>query len=104
MLKIKLFLFASGIIGTLLAGTCLDLPAQKLGARSALELKQSERILFLGGSLFENELKQGYLEYAISSRWPDKELTFRTLGWPGDNVFAEPRRPFQQHHGRKSDG
>lgn len=94
MIQTKLFLFASGIIGTLLAGTCLELPAQKLGSRSALEFKQSERILFLGSSLFENELKKGYLEYAISSRWPDKELTFRNLGWMGDNVYAEARSTF----------
>src|SRR5690606_30502383 len=94
MLKIKLLLFASGIIGTLLAGTCLDLPAQKMGAHSALEFKPGERILFLGSSLFENELKNGYLEYAISSRWPDKDLTFRNLGWTGDNVFAEARSTF----------
>ncbi|MEC3880472.1 GDSL-type esterase/lipase family protein [Parapedobacter sp. 10938] len=94
MLKIKLLLFASGIMGTLLAGTCLELPAQRLGSDDALEFKQGERILFLGGSLFENELKNGYLEYAISSRWPDKDLTFRNLGWTGDNVFAEARSTF----------
>lgn len=94
MLKMKLFLFASGIIGTLLAGTCLDLPAQRLSNQPQLEFKPNERILFLGSSLFENELKNGYLEYAISSRWPDKDLTFRNLGWTGDNVFAEARSTF----------
>lgn len=94
MLKIKLFLFASVIIGTLLAGTCLELPAQRLGNNSALEFQPKDRILFLGSSLFENELKRGYLEYAISSRWPDKNLTFRNLGWVGDNVFAEARSTF----------
>jgi len=94
MLKTKLFLLASGIIGTLLAGTCLDLPAQRLGSHASLELKQNERILFLGSSLFENELEKGYLEFAISSRWPDKDLTFRNLGWVGDNVFAEARSTF----------
>lgn len=94
MLKIKLFLFASGIMGTLLAGTCLELPAQRLGSADALEFKQRERILFLGSSLFENELEKGYLEFAISSRWPDKDLTFRNLGWTGDNVFAEARSTF----------
>lgn len=94
MLKTKLFLFASAIIGTLLAATCLDLPAQKLGSRASLEFKQGERILFLGGSLFENELEKGYLEFAISSRWPEKDLTFRNLGWVGDNVYAEARSTF----------
>ncbi|MGK6352827.1 GDSL-type esterase/lipase family protein [Parapedobacter sp. DT-150] len=94
MLKTKLFLLASGIIGTLLAGTCLDLPAQRLGGYPSLEFNQHERILFLGSSLFENELEKGYLEFAISSRWPDKELAFRNLGWVGDNVFAEARSTF----------
>lgn len=93
MLKTKLFLFAGILIGTLLAGTCLDLPAQRLD-NSALEFKQSDRILFLGSSLFENELEKGYLEFAISSRWPDKDLTFRNLGWTGDNVYAEARSTF----------
>jgi len=94
MFKAKLFLFASGIMGTLLAGTCLDLPAQKMGNHASLEFKQNERILFLGSSLVENDLAKGYLEFAISSRWPDKNLTFRNLGWSGDNVFAEARSTF----------
>lgn len=94
MLKTKLFLFASVIIGTLLAGTCLDLPAQRLGNNAPLEFEKNERILFLGGALFENELKNGYLEYAIASRWPDSDLTFRNLGWVGDNVYAEARSTF----------
>lgn len=87
-------MFASVIISTLLAGTCLDLPAQRLGSNAPLEFEKSERILFLGGALFENELKNGYLEYVISSRWPDKDLTFRNLGWVGDNVYAEARSTF----------
>lgn len=94
MIQTKLFLLASGLIGSLLAGTCLDLPAQKPGNPSLLEFKQSERILFLGGSVFENELERGYLEFAISSRWPDRDLTFRNLGWMGDNVYAEARSTF----------
>lgn len=94
MLKTKLFLVAAGILSILLAGTCLDLPAQKPGNPSSLEFNQGDRILFLGSSLFENELEKGYLEFAISSRWPDKDLTFRNLGWTGDNVFAEARSTF----------
>src|SRR5690606_22261529 len=53
-----------------------------------------ERIVFLGSSLFENELENGYLEFAMTSRWPELDLTFRNLGWTGDNVFAEARSTF----------
>lgn len=94
MLKTKLLLIVSGIMGTLLAGTCLDLPAQRLGSQPAIEFKQGERVVFLGGSLFENELPHGYLEFALSSRWPDRDITFRNLGWTGDNVYAEARSTF----------
>lgn len=59
-----------------------------------LVFKQGERIVFLGGSLVENELEKGYLEFAVTSRWPELDLTFRNLGWTGDNVFAEARSTF----------
>jgi len=94
MLNIKSFLLASGLICALLAGTCFQLPAQNKGNHSPLTFKQGERIVFLGSSLFENELEKGYLEFAITSRWPDLDLTFRNLGWTGDDVFAEARSTF----------
>lgn len=59
-----------------------------------LEFSEGERILFLGGSFFENELEEGYLEFAIASRWPDRQLIFRNLGWTGDNVFGQARSTF----------
>lgn len=94
MIRSKLFLFAGGIILTLLAGTCLDLPAQRRGAVTGVTFEDKERILFLGGSLFENELENGYLEFALATRWPDRDLSFRNLGWVGDNVYAEARSTF----------
>lgn len=59
-----------------------------------LEFKHGARIVFLGGSFFENELEDCYLEFAFTSRWPDRALTFRNLGWTGDNVYAEARSTF----------
>src|SRR3546814_21052269 len=48
-------------------------------------------------------MESAYLELAIASRWPDRELTFRNLGWTGDNVFGQarstytsPPTPYQQ--------
>lgn len=94
MLNTKSFLLASGLICALLTGTYFQLPAQKKGNHPPLEFKQGERIVFLGSSLFENELEKGCLEFAMTSRWPDLDLTFRNLGWTGDNVFAEARSTF----------
>lgn len=85
---------AGGLSVILLVCTSFGLRAQNQGNGTPLEFKRNERILFLGGSLFENELEKGYLEFAITSRWPDLDLTFRNLGWTGDNVFAEARSTF----------
>jgi len=94
MLKTTSFLSAAGFICALLAGPCFRLAAQNRGTHPPLEFKQGQRIVFLGSSLFENELENGYLEFAMTSRWPDLDLTFRNLGWTGDNVYAEGRSTF----------
>ncbi|AEI46739.1 GDSL-type esterase/lipase family protein [Runella slithyformis] len=58
------------------------------------ELKDNDRVVFLGNSLFENELQYGYLELALTTRWPGRNVTFRNLGWTGDNVWGEARSTF----------
>ena len=58
------------------------------------ELKNNERVVFLGNSLFENEFQYGYLELALTTRWPNRNITFRNLGWTGDNVWGEARSTF----------
>ncbi|WP_097126430.1 GDSL-type esterase/lipase family protein [Spirosoma fluviale] len=58
---------------------------------SPFELKNGERVVFLGNSLFENDFQYGYLELALSTRWPDRDITFRNLGWTGDNVYGIAR-------------
>jgi hypothetical protein len=34
------------------------------------------------------------LELALTTRWPDKKVTFRNIGWEGDNVFGQARSHF----------
>ncbi|WP_214228974.1 GDSL-type esterase/lipase family protein [Pedobacter sp. B4-66] len=63
------------------------------GKTVEFELKDSDRVVFLGNSLFESD-KNGYLELALTTRWPDKKVTFRNLGWEGDNVFGQARSHF----------
>lgn len=58
------------------------------------ELKDNDRVLFLGNSIFENENQFGYIEMALTTRWPDRNITFRNIGWTGDNVFGEARSYF----------
>ncbi len=58
------------------------------------ELNNGDRVVFLGNSLFENDQQFGYLEFALTSRWPERDITFRNLGWSGDTVFGEARSYF----------
>ena len=55
------------------------------------ELKDGDRIVFLGNSLFENDFQYGYLELALTTRWPERNVTYRNIGWTGDNVFGVAR-------------
>lgn len=61
---------------------------------TSLELKNGERVVFLGNSIFENDYQYGYLELALTTRFPNRDITFRNLGWTGDNVFGDARTNF----------
>lgn len=58
------------------------------------ELKNGDRVVLLGNSLIQNDQQYGYIEYALTTRWPDRDITFRNLGWSGDTVFGEARSYF----------
>jgi putative heme-binding domain-containing protein len=52
------------------------------------------RIVLLGGSVIADMEKYGYFETAITARWPHHNISFRNLGWPGDDVFGKARGEF----------
>ncbi len=60
-------------------------------ANELLELQEGDRVVFVGNSLFENDLPFGYLEFALTSRWPNRHVTFRNIGWIGDTVWGDAR-------------
>jgi lysophospholipase L1-like esterase len=66
----------------------------------AFELKDGDRVVLVGATLIEREQRYGYWEAALTSRWPDRNITFRNLGWSGDNVWGDARAGF----GTRADG
>ena len=58
------------------------------------ELRDGDRVVFLGNTLIEREQTYGYLETALTERYPDRNITFRNLGWSGDTVWGEARAQF----------
>lgn len=55
------------------------------------ELYHGDRVVLLGNSLIQNDLEYGYIEYALATRWPERDVTFRNLGWTGDTVHGDAR-------------
>jgi len=89
---------------------CAALVCVGLGSASAaepekaepakFELKDGDRVVFLGNTLIEREQKYGYWELMLTMAWPERNVTFRNLGWSGDTVWGESRAGF----GTQADG
>lgn len=64
------------------------------------ELRDGDHVVFLGNTLIEREQKYGYWELMLTMAWPERNVTFRNLGWSGDTVWGESRAGF----GTQADG
>ena len=77
---------------TVLAG-----PAMVIAQSSSpfgIESGKKHRIVLVGNTLMAHESKDAFLELALTARWPNDDITFRNLGWPGDDVFGLARSQF----------
>jgi lysophospholipase L1-like esterase len=63
-------------------------------ATKPFELKDGDRIVWLGSTLVEREQRYGYWETALLAANADKRITVRNLGWSGDTVHGEARGRF----------
>jgi lysophospholipase L1-like esterase len=71
------------------------------GPAAEFQFKDGDRVVLVGSTLIEREQRYGYWEAALTSRHPDKEITFRNLGWSGDTVWGEARVAFDLDNPRK---
>lgn len=71
----------------------VGLVAGRAGAQQnpKVEFRDGDRIAFVGNDFFDRERQAGYIETALTTRFPDKNLTFRNLGYSGDTVRADAR-------------
>ncbi len=58
---------------------------------NALELQDGDRVVFLGGTLFDRDRLYSEVELALVRHFWGRELSFRNLGWDGDTVFGHAR-------------
>ncbi|HEY1123022.1 MAG TPA: PVC-type heme-binding CxxCH protein [Haloferula sp.] len=53
-------------------------------AAPRFELRDGDRVAFLGDGFIEREQYEGWIEIAATTGFPDRNVTFRNLGWSGD--------------------
>ena len=63
-------------------------------AAKSFELLDGDRVVFVGNTFFERAIDYGYIELALTTRWPERTITFRNLGWSGDDARGRSRRFF----------
>src|SRR6267143_3495666 len=76
-----------------------------LGARAAalepFELKDGDRVLFIGDTFFEREVEYGHIETRLTAAFPDRNITFRNLAWAADTPMGRSREFRLEQAGRR---
>ncbi len=75
----------------------LDASSQETSFSSAapqIDKQENQRIALIGGTLISRMEKYGYLETVLTVGWPDRNITFRNIGWPADDVLGTARGEF----------
>jgi hypothetical protein len=87
----------AGAVNYLLVLSLLALsPVEGLcqSSKKPFELVDGDRVVFVGNTFFERDLKYNHLETALTARWPSRNVAFRNLGWDGDTVWGDARAEF----------
>lgn len=94
---LPLFLFALVVKPTVRADDAKPPPTAvqvKPRPPGKFELLDGDRVAFIGDTLIERMQSNDYIETALTVRYPDRNITFRNLGWSGDTVFGDSRASF----------
>ncbi|MCI0744064.1 MAG: HEAT repeat domain-containing protein [Verrucomicrobia subdivision 3 bacterium] len=58
------------------------------------ELLDGDRVVFLGDTFIEREQSYGFIEYMLTTHYPERNVTFRNLGWSADTPLGVSRAGF----------
>ncbi|MCA9216511.1 MAG: SGNH/GDSL hydrolase family protein [Planctomycetales bacterium] len=74
--------------------TTTDVVKARAKSDGPFELRDGDRVVLLGNTFIERSQRYGFVELALTRRYPDRNVVFRNLGWSGDTVFGEARARF----------
>ncbi len=77
-----------------LLALCGSLAATRAQNPAAFELLNGDRVALLGDTLIEREQSYGHLEFLLTVHYPDRNITFRNLGWSADTPLGVSRAGF----------
>src|SRR4051812_16000774 len=82
-----------------IAAICLlfmgwSIPVLRAADAAFFEFRDGDRIALIGDSFIEREQSYGYIEHLFTVQFPDRDLTFRNLGWSGDTPAGLSRLGF----------
>ena len=60
-------------------------------APAQFDLRAGDRVVFLGDGFIEGEQYQGWIELMLTTRFADRNISFRNLGWSGDTPAGDSR-------------
>jgi putative heme-binding domain-containing protein len=69
----------------------LSISAHSVSAAPRFEFRDGEKVVFLGDSFIEREQYEGWIELATTTQFPDRNVTFRNLGWSADTPAGDSR-------------
>src|SRR5947207_8726085 len=55
------------------------------------ELRDGDRVVLIGDTLIEREQHYGWIELALTTHFPDRNVTFRNIGWSADTPAGDSR-------------
>ncbi len=55
------------------------------------ELRYGDRVVLLGDTFIEREQYHGWIELMLTTRYPERDITFRNLGWSADTPAGDSR-------------
>ena len=70
-------------------GTCVG-QANAWGAET-FDFRDGDRVVFLGDALVEQEQYAGWIELMMTAAFPERDVTFRNLGWSADTPSGKSR-------------
>lgn len=79
------------LIYVVLASFALLMQVAGAEEKPKVDFRDGDRIVFVGNEFFERDADRCYIESELTTRFPDKNLTFRNLGYSGDTVRADAR-------------